>query len=83
MERQEIERIYPRDAFAEDCDRNARSDQDAQHGLLVSAEGVWRHARRAGVAEPPDTSFIAPVADESYEDFIDRVTVLAEALEIG
>jgi hypothetical protein len=83
MERQEIERIYPRDAFAEDRNRNARTESEIRHGLIVSPREVRRIARQAGeVADPAGIGFLAPFPEESYDDFADRVLALAEALEI-
>lgn len=83
MERQEIERVYSREAFAEDCNRNARTENEIQYGLIVSPDEVRRLAHHAGeVAAPAGTGFLAPFAQESYDDFIERVLVLVEALAI-
>jgi hypothetical protein len=83
MERHEIERVYPREAFAEDCNRNSRTEAEIQHGLLVAPGEVRRLTRHAGEgADPPGTAFLAPFPEESYDDFVDRVIVLAEALEL-
>jgi hypothetical protein len=83
MERREIEPVYPREAFADDRNRNARTESEIQHGLMVSPCEVRRLSRQAGeIAEPAGTSFLAPFPEESYEEFVDRVLVLAEALEI-
>jgi hypothetical protein len=83
MERHEIEHAYPREAFAEDRNRNARTEAEIRHGLLVAPREVRRLARQAGeVADPAGTGFAAPFSDEGYEDFVERVLVLAEALDI-
>jgi hypothetical protein len=83
MERHEIERVYSRDAFAEDRNRNRRTESEIQHGLVVSREEVRRLSRQAGeVADPAGTAFIAPFPEESYDEFVERVLVLAEALEV-
>jgi hypothetical protein len=83
MERHEIERVYPRDAFAEDRNRNRRTESEIQHGLLVSRDAVRRLSRQAGeVSDPSGTAFLAPFPEESYDDFVERVLVLAEALDV-
>jgi hypothetical protein len=83
MERHEIERVYSRDAFADDRNRNRRTESEIQHGLIVSRDAVRRLSRQAGeVADPVGTGFLAPFPEESYDDFIERILVLAEALDV-
>ena len=83
MERHEIERVYSRDGFAEDRNRNRRTEAEIQHGLIVTRDEVRRHARQSGeVADPAGTGFLAPYPEESYDDFVERVLVLAEALDL-
>jgi hypothetical protein len=83
MDRQEIERVYAHEAFAEDRNQNARTEAEVQHGLLVSPNEMRRMARHAGeVADPPGTVFVAPYPEESYDAFAERVLALLSALDL-
>jgi hypothetical protein len=82
MQREEIARVYPSEAFAEDCNRNARTESEIQYGLVLSSGEARRLAHQAGeVADGGETAFVAPFPEESYDDFLDRALSLAGTLD--
>ena len=75
MDRPRLAALYPENAFAEDRNRNARTEAEVRHGLNLGHDAVARAARHVGeVAGPPESAFVAPFPEESYEAFLDRVT---------
>jgi hypothetical protein len=81
MERHELERLYPENAFAEDRNRNARTEAQLRHGLLVLPGAARRVDRHAGeVDDAPGTRFLAPQPEEGYREFLDRALILARTL---
>ena len=74
MDRSRLAATYPENAFAEDRNRNARTEADVRHGLNLGHDTVARAARHVGeVAGPPESAFAAPFPEESYEAFLERV----------
>jgi hypothetical protein len=73
MDRPRFAALYPEKAFAEDRNRNARTEAEVRHGLNLAHDTVARAARHVGeVAGPPESAFVAPFPEESYEAFLDR-----------
>ena len=74
MDPSRLAALYPEDAFAEDCNRNARSEAEVRHGLNLGHDTATRAARHVGeVAGPPESAFVAPFPEEGYDAFLDRV----------
>lgn len=82
MQREEIARVYPPEAFAEDCNRNARTESEIRYGLVLSSGEARRLAHQAGeVADGSETAFLAPFPEESYAAFLDRALSRAGTLD--
>jgi hypothetical protein len=82
MNREEIARVYPPEAFAEDRNRNARTESEIQYGLVLSSDEARRLAHQAGeVGDGAETAFLAPFPEESYDGFLDRALSRAAKLE--
>jgi hypothetical protein len=73
MDRFRLAALYPESAFAEDRNRNARTEAAVRHGLNLGPETAARAARHVGeVAGPPESAFVAPFPEESYDAFLER-----------
>jgi hypothetical protein len=73
MDRSRLAALYPESAFAEDRNRNARTEAEVRHGLNLGHDTAARAARHVGeVAGPPESAFVAPFPEESYDAFLER-----------
>ncbi len=81
MDRTRLAALYPGDAFAEDRNRNARTEAEVRYGLNLSPGGAHRGSRHAGeIAGPPESDFVAPFPEEDYGTFLERALAALRAL---
>ncbi|HZK88602.1 MAG TPA: hypothetical protein VFC56_00495 [Stellaceae bacterium] len=86
-DRNSLERVYPREAFAGDAVQNDKVPNELRHGVRIDSapdeSGCFvmeRATRHAG--EPPTPNFLVPARaadpERGYQQFLDDIAAAAE-----